>query len=104
MCIFYLACSLICFRLYFLYYSSYISNRGSSSLTSCFITLGRSEGFFKAASDIGYGQASTDSYNPVNGTNNERTTCAVAYHPSSGLLSRYCHIGISGLPGCFNTI
>jgi hypothetical protein len=25
---------------------------------------------------VGYGQASTDFYNPVKGTNNERTTCA----------------------------
>lgn len=43
----------------------------------------------------GYGQASTDFYNPVKGTNNERTTCAVDYHTSSGAINstNACYAG-----------
>ncbi|MFY9795605.1 MAG: hypothetical protein WAJ93_07940 [Candidatus Nitrosopolaris sp.] len=44
---------------------------------------------------VGYGQASTDFYNPVKGTNNERTTCAVGYHSSVGPINstNACYAG-----------
>jgi hypothetical protein len=45
---------------------------------------------------VGYGQASRpDFYNPAKGINNERTTCAVGYHTSSGPINstNACYAG-----------
>jgi hypothetical protein len=47
---------------------------------------------------VGYGQASTDFYNPVKGTNNERTTCA------AGSRDDYYRASINNTNACYNCL